>query len=96
LILIDCGCEYLCYPSNNTQTIPANGVFFSEEQKKVYQAVFQNVKPGVPWPDMTILSAKVMAQSLVDAGLFQNPIADEIVEKDILAAFWMNGLGNSL
>jgi methionine aminopeptidase len=33
MILIDTGCEYECYPSDNTRTVPANGKFFEITQE---------------------------------------------------------------
>jgi Xaa-Pro dipeptidase len=102
LVLIDVGCEYQCYASDNTRTVPANGKF-SEDQKKVYQAVLnankaviEQAKPGVKWTDMALLSARVMAQGLIEAGLFINATAQEIIDQDILAAFYMHGLGHGM
>ena len=102
LVLVDAGCEYNCYAADNTRTFPANGKF-TEDQKLVYQAVLDAqkaviaaAKPGVPWPDMARLSAKVMAEGLLKAGLFQNGTAEEIVESGAMAAFYPHGLGHGM
>lgn len=102
LILIDTGCEYYCYASDNTRTIPANGKF-SADQRAVYQsvldasnAVISHSAPGVPWPDMARLAATTMAEGLLKAGLFQNATAQEIVEKGVMEVFFPHGLGHGM
>ena len=102
LVLIDAGCEYLCYAADNTRTFPANGKF-SDDQRAVYQAVLDTqkaviaaAKPGVPWPDMARLSAKVMAEGLLKAGLFQNGTPEEIVNSGAMAVFYPHGLGHGM
>lgn len=94
--------SFFLYPSDHTRTIPANGKY-SEDQRTVYQAVLDAnkaviaaAKPGVNWQDMAILSAKVMAKALLEAGLFQNGSVDEIIEEGILAYFYPHGLGHGL
>ncbi|OHT02117.1 Xaa-Pro dipeptidase [Tritrichomonas foetus] len=102
LVLVDAGCEYLCYAADNTRTFPANGKF-TADQRAVYQAVLDTqkaviaaAKPGVPWPDMARLSARVMAEGLIKAGLFQNGTAEEIVNSGALAVFYPHGLGHGM
>lgn len=102
LVLVDAGCEYFCYAADNTRTFPANGKF-SEDQRLVYQAVLDAqkaviaaAKPGVAWPDMAVLSARVMAEGLIRAGLFQNGTAEEIVEAGAMAVFYPHGLGHGM
>jgi Xaa-Pro dipeptidase len=101
-VLVDAGCEYLCYSSDNTRTFPANGKF-SEDQRGCYQAVLNAnkavidaIKPGVPWPDMARLSAKVMAEGLLKAGLFHNGTPEEIVASGAMAVFYPHGLGHGM
>jgi len=102
LVLIDTGCEYSCYSSDNTRTIPANGKF-SADQRMVYQAVLDchnyviaHAKPGVYWPDLAYDSAKIMAAALLKGGLFQNGTVDEIVDSGALAVFYPHGLGHGM
>ena len=101
LVLIDAGGEYEMYCADNTRTFPANGKF-NEDQKLVYTAVLEAqkavinaAKPGVKWTDMAILSAKVMAEHLVKAGLLIGDV-DEIVEKGVMAVFYPHGLGHGM
>jgi Xaa-Pro dipeptidase len=102
LILLDTGCEYNCYASDNTRTFPANGKF-SPDQRMVYQAVLdthkyviEHAKPGVSWPQLAYDSAKVMAAGLLKGGLFQNGTVDEIVDSGALAVFYPHGLGHGM
>jgi len=102
MVLVDAGAEYMCYASDNTRTFPANGKF-TEDQRGVYQAVLNAqkaviaaAKPGVPWPEMAKLSAKVMAESLLKLGLFQNGTPEEIVSSGAMAVFYPHGLGHGM
>jgi Xaa-Pro dipeptidase len=102
LVLVDAGCEYLCYAADNTRTFPANGRF-SPDQHLVYQAVLDAhnavvaaAKPGVSWPEMGRLSARVMAAGLLRAGLFKDGTPEEIVASGALEAFFPHGLGHGM
>lgn len=102
LVLIDTGCEYNCYSSDNTRTIPANGKF-TDDQKLIYQAVLdchnwviKNSRAGESWPDIAYKSAIVMAEGLIKAGLFHNGTAQEIVDSESLAVFYPHGLGHGM
>jgi Xaa-Pro dipeptidase len=102
LILVDAGCEYFGYASDNTRTFPANGKF-SEDQRGVYQAVLDAhkaviaaSKPGVSYQDMARLAARVMAAGLLKTGLFKDGTPEEIVASGALEAFYPHGLGHGL
>ena len=102
LILVDAGCEYSCYASDNTRTFPANGKF-SDDQKAVYKAVLDchkyvvnNARPMVYWPDLAYESAKEMCAGLMVLGLLKNGDADEIVDSGALAVFYPHGLGHGM
>jgi len=101
-ILLDAGCEYSLYAADNTRTFPANGKF-NEDQRLIYQAVldasnavFKAAKPGAYWPEIGLLSAKVMAESLIKAGLFVNGTVDEIINSGTMAVFYPHGLGHGM
>ena len=102
LILIDAGCEYNCYASDNTRTFPANGKF-SKDQKGVYEAVLRchkyvvdNARPMVYWPDLAYESAKEMCAGLMVIGLLKGGNADTIVDSGALAVFYPHGLGHGM
>jgi len=102
LVLIDSGGEYEFYCADNTRTYPSNGKY-SPDQRLIYTAVLNTqkavinaIKPGIPWPDMAMLSAKTMAEELLKVGLLKNGTADELVEAGIIAVFYPHGLGHGM
>jgi len=103
LMLVDAGCEYYGYASDNTRTFPANGKF-TPDQRAVYQAVLDTqkaviamAKPGLFWPDVAYETSKVMAAALQKFGLFKPEFTvDEIVDSGALAAFYPHGLGHGM
>jgi Xaa-Pro dipeptidase len=71
LLLIDAGCEYMCYASDITRCFPVGGKF-EGEWKVVYEivldmqiAVLNAIKPGVKWEEMHRLAEKVALEGLV-------------------------------
>lgn len=103
MMLVDAGCEYYGYASDNTRTIPANGKF-TPDQRAVYQAVLNTqkaviamAKPGLYWPEVAYENAKIMAKDLQELGLFRKEFSiDEIIESGALAAFYPHGLGHGM
>ncbi|OHT00299.1 Clan MG, family M24, aminopeptidase P-like metallopeptidase [Tritrichomonas foetus] len=101
LVLIDAGGEYEMYCADNTRTFPANGKY-NDDQKLIYTAVLEAqkavisaAKPGVHWKDMAILSARVMAENLVKAGLLVGTV-DEIMQNEVMTVFYPHGLGHGM
>lgn len=102
LLLADVGPETEeGYGADITRTWPVNGKF-SPLQKDVYQVVLAmqlaaiaKVKPGVRFLDVHLTTWSVLAQGLVDLGLFScSP--DELMEKGIPALFFPHGVGHLL
>jgi Xaa-Pro dipeptidase len=101
MVVFDMGAEYHCYGADITRSFPVNGKF-TQDQKEVYeavlsaqQAVMKAMKPGVPWPDMHLLSNRVLLEHLVAAGFLKGKI-DELMENHIGAVFMPHGLGHLL
>lgn len=101
LFLIDAGFEYEGYASDYTRTYPANGTF-SNKQAEIYEAVLHAQKevieasePGIKMEELHIMSARLMMQGLIDAGLVNGSI-DDLMEHDIFALFFPHGLGHFL
>eukprot|EP01080_Neovahlkampfia_damariscottae_P001529 gene1529-12655_t len=99
LLLTDGGCEYLCYASDITRTIPVNGKF-TNDQKSIYQivlnaqkTVISNLKPGIKWVDMHILAEKIICEGLIDLDFIKGEY-DELIENDIPSLFFPHGLGH--
>ncbi|MBE9584815.1 aminopeptidase P N-terminal domain-containing protein [Mucilaginibacter sp. JRF] len=77
LVLLDVGAEYHGYSADVTRTIPANGKF-SEEQKAIYQLVydaqeevFKLCKAGVPYADLEKKTGEVLAAGLIKLGIIK-------------------------
>lgn len=75
LVLFDLGYRYKGYSADISRTYPVNGVF-SEEQKKIYQAVLTcnkeviaYVKPGLTIKDLQEKALEVLKREAVRAGL---------------------------
>ena len=84
LVLFDLGYRYKGYSADISRTFPVNGVF-SEEQKKIYQAVLtcnkeviDYVKPGLSIKDLQEKALEVLKREAVKAGLIKE---DEDIKK---------------
>ncbi|KAF8431696.1 Creatinase/aminopeptidase [Boletus edulis BED1] len=81
VLLIDAGCEWDCYSSDITRTMPVgNGGKFTEEARKVYELVlkmqfeaFKIVAPGTHWDDVHLLCHRVLVDGFLDMGIFKDP-----------------------
>jgi Xaa-Pro dipeptidase len=81
VLLIDAGCEWDCYSSDITRTMPVgNGGKFTEEAKKVYELVlkmqsesFKIATPGTHWDDVQLLCHRVLVDGFLDMGIFKDP-----------------------
>ena len=79
LVLMDLGAEFYGYTADVTRTIPANGIF-STEQKALYQIVYdaqeasiQAAKEGSTFRDLYQISYDIVAQGLIDLGIISLP-----------------------
>lgn len=93
------GANYYGYAADITVTFPVNGKF-TPDQKIIYEAVlaanlavFKAGKPGVSWPEMHLLSNRVLLEKLKEGGLLQGSV-DEMMEADLGAIFQPHGLGH--
>ena len=84
MMLTDQGHQVHHYASDVTTSWPVNGVF-TQKQKDIYnivlranRAVLKELKPGVNWKDMHLLSEKVCLQGLKDLGLIDGDV-DEML-----------------
>jgi Xaa-Pro aminopeptidase len=78
LVLMDVGAMYRGYSADVTRTFPANGKF-SEEQKSIYQLVydaqeeaFKYCKEGVTFDSLEAKTTAVLAAGLLKLGLIRN------------------------
>ncbi|KAF8556697.1 Creatinase/aminopeptidase [Imleria badia] len=81
VLLIDAGCEWDCYNSDITRTMPVgNGGKFTEEAKKVYELVlrmqaesFKIAAPGTHWDDVQLLCHRALVDGFLNMGIFKDP-----------------------
>lgn len=103
MLVVDSGCESeeTLYSSDITRTVPVGGKF-NARQKEIYEIVLKAnmeaikaIKPGIPYREVHLLAAKVIAQGLKDAGLMKGDV-DEAVKQGAHAMFFPHGLGHMM
>ncbi|MFP4025785.1 MAG: aminopeptidase P family protein [Thiohalospira sp.] len=102
LMLTDTGAETaLHYASDHTRTVPVGGKF-SQKQKDIYNIVLNAInhtttliKPGVPYRDIHLEAARIIAEGLTDLGIMKgNP--KDAVKEGAHAMFMPHGLGHMM
>lgn len=103
LVLVDAGAHapYTRYASDITRTSPVGGRF-SERQRALYEVVLEAqhaaiaaCRPGLPYRDVHLLSARVITGGLMRLGLMKGD-AEEAVAAGAHALFYPHGLGHAL
>ncbi|MBV2245765.1 MAG: aminopeptidase P family protein [Lentimicrobium sp.] len=103
MMVVDAGCESeeTLYSSDITRTVPVGGRF-SPRQKEIYEIVLKAnleaiaaIKPGIPYRDIHLLAARVIANGLKHAGLMKGDV-DEAVKQGAHALFFPHGLGHMM
>ncbi|KAJ4022256.1 hypothetical protein NW766_001289 [Fusarium irregulare] len=101
LIVVDAGCEYQCYASDITRTLPIGGSF-SKEASAIYSIVqrmqeecIARVRPGTVYYELQLHASDVGLQGLRKLGLLRGSF-DEIQKAGTVAAFFPHGLGHHI
>jgi len=101
LILIDAGCEYNCYASDITRTIPASGVF-TKEQRELYSLVLSvekeiisMVREGVFRSKLQKKAQKLLAKGLIELGILKGSLK-KVIKKGKLQELYPHGIGHWL
>ncbi len=101
LLLIDAGCEYECYASDITRTLPVNGRF-TPEQRAVYEIVLEanlaaiaKVRPGNSWNDPHAAAVRVVTQGLKRLGLLKGRVT-ALEREGAYRRFFMHRTGHWL
>jgi len=102
LLLCDAGAETVShYASDFTRTIPVGGKF-NQRQKDIYNIVLaannkaiEIAKPGIPYIEIHLESAKVIAAGLKDLGLMKGDVNDAVTN-GAHALFFPHGLGHMM
>ncbi|KAF7948749.1 hypothetical protein EAE96_007941 [Botrytis aclada] len=100
LLCFDAGCEWDCYASDVTRTVPISGEY-TEEAQAIYDIVAQMqdecielLKPGANYRDIHIHAHKVALKGLMDLGLVEGGTFDELFMAGVSVAFFPHGLGH--
>lgn len=101
ILMFDMGGEYHCWGADISRSFPANRKF-TQDQREVYsavlaaqQAVMDAMKPGVSWPEMHILSNRVICEQLKKYNFLHGDI-DEMMANHVGTLFMPHGLGHLL
>jgi len=81
VLLIDAGCEWDCYASDITRTMPVgNGGKFTPEARAIYELVLEMqklsmeaLKPGVHWDAIQLLCHRTLVRGFQRLGIFKTP-----------------------
>ncbi|TDL17094.1 Creatinase/aminopeptidase [Rickenella mellea] len=81
VLLIDAGCEWNCYASDITRTMPVgNGGKFTTEARAIYELVLEMqklsiaaLKPGLHWDTIQLLCHTTLIRGFQRFGLFLSP-----------------------
>ncbi|KAI8995229.1 Creatinase/aminopeptidase [Trametes punicea] len=81
VLLIDAGCEWKCYASDITRTMPVgNGGKFTPEARAIYELVlemqqlsFEALKPGLHWDAVQFLCHRTLVRGFQRLGIFKTP-----------------------
>ncbi|MDP4201008.1 MAG: aminopeptidase P family protein [Bacteroidota bacterium] len=99
VIVIDAGGAVDGYTADVTRTYPANGKFDADQQF-IYDAVLraqietiEACKVGAEWTDIHGLSARLMAESLIEYGVIKCSV-DEALETEVISMFFPHGIGH--
>ena len=101
LLLIDAGCEFECYASDITRTLPVNGRFTSA-QRAVYEVVLEanraaiaKVRPGNHWNEPHEAAVRVITQGLVKLGLLKGRVP-ALIRSGAYRRYFMHRTGHWL
>ncbi|TFK51400.1 Creatinase/aminopeptidase [Heliocybe sulcata] len=81
VLLIDAGCEWNCYASDITRTMPiGNGGKFTPEARAIYELVlemqklsFDILRPGLHWDAVQLLCHRTLVKGFQRLGIFKTP-----------------------
>ncbi|KAJ8065586.1 hypothetical protein OCU04_006264 [Sclerotinia nivalis] len=100
LLCLDAGCEWDCYASDVTRTVPISGKY-TEEAQAIYDLVakmqdecIEMLKPGANYRDVHMHAHKVALKGLMELGLVEGGTFDELYMAGVSVAFFPHGLGH--
>lgn len=109
LLVLDAGCEWGCYASDVTRTLPIGGTFQSKEAREIYQIVHKmqsqcimRAIPGKVYYELHVLANRIVALELSRLGILKSPTSangesmdiETLLLTGVTAAFFPHGLGH--
>lgn len=100
LVCLDAGCEWECYASDVTRTIPISGEYTEEAQAiydlvaKMQEECIDRLEPGANYRDIHMHAHKVALKGLMDLGIVQGGTFDELYTAGVSVAFFPHGVTN--
>ncbi|GAO18222.1 hypothetical protein UVI_02022880 [Ustilaginoidea virens] len=98
-VVIDAGCEWECYASDITRTLPLSGSFTPRAGaihaivQRMQDECIREVRPGKLWREIHLLAASIGLDGLLNLGILKGH-RDEIARAGTVAAFFPHGLGH--
>ncbi|KAG5930127.1 hypothetical protein E4U42_002863 [Claviceps africana] len=98
-LVLDAGCEWNCYASDITRTLPLSGSWPPRAAaihaivQRMQDECIRQVRPGKLWRDIHLLAAEIGMDGLLALGILKGP-RDEIARAGTMAAFFPHGLGH--
>ncbi|KAF7557349.1 hypothetical protein G7046_g6049 [Stylonectria norvegica] len=99
LVVIDAGCEWQCYASDITRTLPLTGSFTKEGAaihgivQRMQDECIAAIRPGCIYSSLHLHAADVAIEGLLQLGILRGS-SDEIQKAGTVAAFFPHGLGH--
>lgn len=102
LVVVDAGCEWNCYASDITRTLPIPGPGgLSDASRAILRAVermqsecIAKVKPGITFKSLDEHAHAVAVEELLRAGVLRGGTKEDILAQGTSAAFFPHGLGH--
>lgn len=99
LVVVDAGCEWDCYASDITRTLPLKGSWGPESGaihalvEKMQKQAIAAVRPGVIFRDIHLDACSVALDGLLALGILRGP-RDQLAAAGTVTAFFPHGLGH--
>ncbi|KAK7402635.1 hypothetical protein QQX98_011615 [Neonectria punicea] len=99
LVVVDAGCEWQCYASDITRTLPISGSFTPEAAsihaivQRMQDECIARIRPGCVFYALHLHAADVAIRGLLKLGILHGGF-DEIQKAGTVAAFFPHGLGH--
>jgi len=99
LIVVDAGCEFRCYASDITRTLPISGEFTPKSAaiyhivKGMQEEAIHSVIPGQEFAYLHAMTAEIAVDGLMDMCILVGD-RDEIISSRVVSAFFPHGLGH--